>query len=102
MMSARRFGRCALSTACFAVKSFNRRSDSYRNGNAEGHRVDPVGLRRHRDRDGLFPFLPPDLSWRPPGGIPDLGTCYWETAPVVRRLTPGEARPITNLRFVFE
>src|SRR5229473_4774133 len=69
--SARPCKRPAWSIASFAVKSFNPRDDSYRNGNAEGHRVDPRGLRGHRHRDGLFSFVPPDLSRGPRGGVPD-------------------------------
>src|SRR2546430_2866734 len=100
MMSVRRSGRCESSITSFAVKSFNHRSDSYRNGNAEGDRVDPLGLRGHRDRDGLFPFLAPDLSWRAPGGIPDSRDRDWEAAAVLRCLPPREAGRLPDRRFV--
>src|SRR3989442_9494642 len=73
MMSARRSERFGWPTRSAAVKSFNHRNDSYRNGNAEGHRVDPRGLRGHRRRDGLFSFLASDLPRRPAGGFRTLG-----------------------------
>src|SRR2546428_5934135 len=73
MMSARRSERFGWPTRSAAVKSFNHRNDSYRNGNAEGHRVDPRGLRGHRRRDGLFSFLASDFPRRPAGRLPTLG-----------------------------
>src|SRR5437773_2441515 len=83
-----------------AVKSFNRRNDSYRNGIEENHRVDPRWLRGYRHRDGLFPFLPPDFPRRPPGGFPDARDRDRQAAALLRRLSPRETRRLPDRRLL--
>src|SRR3989454_1051424 len=100
MMSARRSERFGWPTRSAAVKSFNHRNDSYRNGNSEGHRVDPRGLRGHRGCDGLFAFISSDFPWRPPGRFPDPGNRDWSTASILRRLSSGQTRRVPDCRLI--
>src|SRR6266487_6508655 len=67
------------------------RGHSSDNGKSFRDYVHPQGVRGPRRRDGLLPFVPADLPWRPPGRVPHVGDRDRRATAILRCVPAPEA-----------